>query len=175
MKRIIFALVISMVFMTQAFGAMLLQGTRQLGLSGRLDQTEEINFDISAAGGYFFQDNIELGLFAGFGMEHGGDSLDISAGGFCEFNIPLNALPDVVPYFGGSIGIRYRSIDIDIIDESDTALQGIGWGGIKYFVVDNLSIGSALRLFVASDDIYLGDEKMESVDWDIIVSTSFYF
>jgi len=175
MKRIIFALVISMVCMTQAFGAMLSQGTRELSVAGRIDQTDEMNVVIGVGGGYFVRDNVEAGVNVALSWLDGGDLLAFNAGVFGEYNIVLGAVPNVVPYVGASAGFIHMAIDTDLADDSETAIELIGYGGVKYYVVENLAIGTALRVMFATEDLYFGDDEMEAMDWDIILRTSFYF
>jgi len=177
MKRFIFAAVISVGIMSQAFGAMLSEGTRQLNVYGSLDETEEVNFTLGAKGGYFIMDNVEVGAGADWGMIHGGDVMNIGLSGFGEFNFVTAGMPNVIPYAGASVGLRYSKIDLAGVDESDSVVEFVGWGGVKYFVVENLAIGTALRLFAATDDIYIDDAPgtLDNTNWDIVMSTSFYF
>ena len=174
MKRITFALVISMVCMSQAFGAMLSQGTRQLSVVGMINDDTDINVNLGVGFGYFLKDNIEIGGVGELAMVGGGDLMRFGASIFSEYNFVLNS-PSWVPFAGVSGGIQYWSVDTDFADDSDFAFELIGYGGIKYFVVENLSIGTALRLKVATEDVYVGDGEMEGTDWDIIINTGFYF
>ena len=174
MKRIIFALVISMVCMSQAFGAMLTQGTRQLSVVGMINDDTDVNVNLGLGYGYFIKDNIEIGGAANLDMVGGGDLMRFGAAVFSEYNFILSS-ENWVPFMGVSGGIQYWSVDTDVIDDDDFAFEIIGYGGVKYFVVENLSIGTALRLKASTEDVYLGDGEMESADWDIVINTGFYF
>jgi hypothetical protein len=177
MKRIIFAGIISAVVISQSFGAMLSEGTRRLEVNGRIDETEEFNMTIGGAAGYFVQDNIEIGVLAGYTGTHGGDDMRITAGAYSEYNIVLGESTAVVPYVGVAGGLTYTSRDWGGTDESDTVLEFSVYSGARYFLVENVAIGSAVRFFYATDDIYMSDSGKvdDDFDWDIILSTSFYF
>jgi hypothetical protein len=177
MKRIIFALAVTSICVSQTFGAMLSEGTRQLDVSGRIDETEEFNFNLGVGAGYFIMDNVEIGSALIFDSMHGGDILDINLSIFGEYNFPIVDLPNIVPYVGALAGLQYSSKDYGDIDTDDTSLVVAGYGGIKYFVVENLSIGTEVRILAATDDIYVNDAPgtFDNTDWDILVRTSFYF
>jgi len=175
MKRTLFALVIATFCVTQAFGAMLGAGTRTLSVAGNIDKTDEMNIDLSCSGGYFIMDNVEVGCEAGIGWFDGGDMLMLGAGVYGEYNLVLSEDSPIVPYAGAAAGIMHWALDNDVVDESETAIEIMGYGGAKYYLVENLAIGAALRVMVATEDIYMGDDEMESMDWDIILRTSFYF
>jgi len=175
MKRIIFALAVTSICVSQTFGAMLSEGTRELQVSGRIDETEEFNFNLGVGAGYFIMDNVEIGSALIWDMVHGGDLLNINFSVFGEYNFPIADLPNLVPYVGASAGLQYTSIDWGEEDTSDTALAVSGYGGLKYFVVENLAIGTAVRIFIATDDVYVDDTGYDNTDWDVVVNTSFYF
>jgi len=177
MKRFIFAAVITVGIMSQAFGAMLSEGTRRLEVNGRIDETEEFNVRIGGAAGYFVQENIEIGILAGYTGTHGGDDMRLTAGAYSEYNIVLGESTPVVPYVGVAGGLTYTSRDWGGIDEDDTVLEFSVYSGARYFVVENLAIGTAVRFFYASDDIYISDSGQvdDDFDWDVVLNTSFYF
>jgi hypothetical protein len=177
MKRIVLIAVVSMFCMGQVFAAMLSEGTRRLEVSGRIDETEEVNVSLGCAAGYFIQDNVEIGILGSYVGTHGGDDQKLSLGAYSEYNIVLDKESLFVPYVGAAGALTYASRDWGVYDEDNTVLEVSGYVGVRYFIVDNVAIGTAARLFYATDDIYIdGDGKMEdSIDWDIILNTSFYF
>ena len=175
MKRSLFTLVITMLCVTQGFGAMLGAGTRTLSVAGSVNQTSETDIDLSCMGGYFIRDNIEVGCAGGLGWRDGGDFLTLFAGVFGEYNYLLAADNPVVPFAGASVGVAHWSFDDGTFDESETAIEVTGYGGAKYYLVENLAIGAELRVMVATEDIYVGDDEMEGMDIVGLLRTSFYF
>ena len=176
MKRIFVVFAICALCAGQVSGAKLAAGTRQLTIDGHLDQREEINLNLGAAAGYFVRDYIEVGVRGGLDMEHGNDIMSVYCGGFTEYNIALAGTDSIVPYLGTSLMIKYSSIDTDLINHSEAALEFGGDLGIRYFIQDNFAIGTAARIFFATEDIYISDDgEFDAFDWDLILSTSFYF
>ena len=175
MKRSLFALVIATFCVTQVFGAMLNAGTRTLSVAGRIDKDEDVNAALSCMGGYFVMDNVEVGALASVGWLAGGDLITIGAGVYGEYNLVLQEGSPIVPYVGAQGAFAHVSFDDGDFDDSETAIELMGWGGAKFYLVENLAIGAALRVMVATEDIYFGDGEMDSTDWDIILRTTFYF
>ena len=175
MKRTLFALVIAAFCVTQAFGAMLSAGTRTLSVAGSINQTDELNIDLSCLGGYFIMDNVEVGCLGGVSWLDGGDWLAIGVGVFGEYNFPLQEGSPIVPYAGAAAAIQHVSFDVGDDDDSDTAIEINGYGGAKYYLVESLAIGAEVRVMVATEDIYFGDGEMESMDIIGLLRTTFYF
>ncbi len=175
MRRSLFAFVVAMLCVTQVFGAMLGAGTRTLSVAGSIDQTDELNIALSCMCGYFVRDNVEGGCFGDIAWLEGGDLLSVGAGVFGEYNFPLEQGSPIVPYAGAAAALQHLSIDTDFMDESDTAIEIAGYGGAKYYLIENLAIGAEIRGMVATEDIYLGDDEMESVNIVGLLRTSFYF
>ena len=167
------------------YGAMLSAGTRQLTVSGRLDRTEKLNFSLTGNAGYFLRDRLEVGVLGGLEMLHGNDVTTFATGGFSEYNFLLRDNESIVPFIGGSLSLKYASYNIagnvdpnlpGDVDKSDFVIELGGYAGARYFITENFAIGSAVRIFVATGDIYLGDNaEFESLDMDVILDTSFYF
>jgi hypothetical protein len=176
MKRIFIVLLMTALSSGHLFGAQLTAGTRQLTVDGHLDQREEINFNLGAAAGYFLRDYVEIGVRGGLDMEHGNDVMSVYGGGFSEYNFALAGSSTIVPYLGTSLMLKYSSIDTPLVNHSEVAIEVGGSLGVRYFIQDNFAIGTAARIFFATEDIYIGDDaEFEAYDWDLILSTSFYF
>jgi len=175
MKRTLFALVIATFCVTQVFGAMLGAGTRTLSVAGSVNQTDELNIALSGMGGYFIMDNVEVGCQAGVGWLGGGDLLTVGVGVFGEYNLVLAEGSPIVPYAGAGAGVEYRKADGDFGDDADFAIEIQGYGGSKFYLVENLAIGAELRVMFATEDIYFGDGEMEAFDIMGLIRTSFYF
>ncbi len=185
MKSNFYVAILTAFCVSQAFSAQLVSGTRQLSVGGSIDQTDKLNLRLNGNAGYFIMDQMEVGILGEWSMLHGNDITTISAGAFSEYNILLADTDEIVPYLGASLSLKYASYDIagnkdphlpNTIDQSNSALELCGYAGARYFMVENLAIGSALRLFFATDDIYYSDNgKFDAFNWDIILNTSFYF
>lgn len=185
MRRVVMTAIIMGLCAGRVYGVELTAGMRQMTVSGHLDQTEQVNFSIGGSVGYFVMDQVEAGIVADLAMLHGNDITSVAVGGFCEYNFISSNSDDFVPFVGGSLSLKYASYDIagtvnlDVpsrADRSDTALEFCVYAGARYFMLDNFAVGSAARLFFATDEIYFGDNaEFESVDWDVILNTSFYF
>ena len=185
--RYIYATVLAVLLCAgdMTYGAMLSAGTRQLTVSGRLDQTEQVNFSLTGNAGYFIQDQLEVGVLGGLEMLHGNDVTTFAVGGFSEYNFLLRDNENIVPFIGGSLSLKYASYDIagnvdphlpNLIDQSDFVIEIGGYAGARYFIMENFAIGSAVRLFFATGDIYFGDNaEFEAFDMDVVLNTSFYF
>ena len=175
MKRTLFALVIAMLCVTQVFGAMLGAGTRTLSVAGSVDKDSEVNINLSCMGGYFIMDNVEVGFMGALGWLDGGDWLTLGVGVFGEYNYPLGEGSPIVPYAGAAAAIQHWSVDNDFADDSETAIEVAGYGGAKYYLVENLAIGAEVRVLLATEDIYVGDDEMEAMDIVGLLRTTFYF
>jgi len=159
--------------MSQAFGAMLAEGTRQISATGNITDTTDINVTLGVTAGYFVMDNLEIGTVCDVAALDGGDVTRWGVGAYGEYNFAISE--SVVPFVGLAAGYEYVSIDTAFADDSDSAFEIVGYGGVKYYIVENLAIGTAIRFMAASEDVYVGDGEMEATDWDIILRTSFYF
>ncbi len=173
MKRIIFVFVTSMCVMGQAFGAMLEAGTSQISATGNITDTTGINVTLGMSSGYFVMDNFEIGTVGDVASLDDGDVSRWGVGAYGEYNFAISE--KVVPFVGLAVGYEYVSIDTVFVDESDSAFEIVGYVGTKYYIVENLAIGTAVRFMAASEDVYVGDGEMEATDWDIVLRTSFYF
>ena len=145
----------------------LLMGTRSMNVSGALsDNGDDFVVSLQGAYGYFFQDFMQAGAFAGIQLI--GSAYTMFSGGvFGEYNVDLGS--QLVPYVGGSVGLLWLDTEWD----SDTAIEASGYGGARYFFVDYAAIGAALVLNVATEDMYNGGE--DAIDWTAVLNTSWYF
>ncbi len=174
MKKMVWMVVVAMVAV-QSYGAMLNKGVRELSVAGSIDKTDEMNVMVSGRGGYFLMDFVEVGVGAGVSWLEGGDVTTYTGGVFGEYNLPLEALPTVVPFCGAAASVTHVSIEIGDFEESDTAVEGAAYGGAKYYLVDNLCLALQATVMVASEDIYMGEDEMEAFDWVLSMVTRFFF
>ncbi|NQU39348.1 MAG: hypothetical protein HQ523_05300 [Lentisphaerae bacterium] len=151
----------------QAVQPMMMQGAREIALSGSLDDDgEDMGLSLSGRYGFFLVDGVEAGAYGGLGFR-GSDSKDLSLGVFGEYNFDQGGA--LVPYAGGGAGWAW--MDRGAADDSYLELQG--WGGAKYFFVDYAAIGVELVLKVASEDVYNGYD--DGIDWLFRLTTRWFF
>jgi hypothetical protein len=174
MKKMVWIVAV-MAVAAQSYGAMLNKGVREMSVDGSINKDSEMNVSVSGRGGYFIMDFLEVGASAGLSWLQGGDLMVLSGGVFGEYNLPLDGVPNIVPFCGVAGGLTYSKIDTDWADESDTAFEASLYGGAKYFLLDNLAIALQAAVLVASEDIYAGDGEMEAFDWVINMVTRFFF
>lgn len=174
MKRVLAGLVI-LVLAVQADAIMLNRGVRTLSVNGYLNYTTDLNLELAAKGGRFIKDFVQIGAIGSLAWIEGGDLLLLGGGAFGEISVPMYDHQLWVPYYGGTCSLLYADLDTVWGESKDIVLQVSGYGGIKYFLLDNLAIGSDLEVKLATSDIYLGNKKMRNFDWIINLSTRFYF
>ena len=151
----------------EAVGPMLMQGAREVAVSGSLDDNgEDVGLSLNGRYGQFITDGVEAGVYGGVGLR-GSDSKDFSIGAFGEYNFDQGSL--LVPYAGGSAGLAW--MDRGDMDQSYLELQA--WGGAKYFFIDYAAFGGELVLKFASEDIYNGYE--DGIDWVFRMTTRWFF
>lgn len=151
-------------------GAMLERGTREVSVSGSLEQDDSTILTLVLTGGYFIRDNLEAG--GSFELETAGRAYtQTHAGGLLEWN--WNTKLPVVPYVGSYLGIVYATVETE---GSDLAFELSGWAGAKCYLVENLAFGAQLQMWLATDDIYLtGNNEYGAMEWGFVLRTSFYF
>lgn len=170
MKRVEFALLVAVLLCGSASGAMLSEGTREVSISGKLEQDETTVLTLALRGGYFFRYAVEGGGI--FEIETAGSSYtQTRIGGFVEWNWDTE-LP-VIPYAGTYAGIVHASVRGE---GSDLAVECSGWAGAKCYLLENLAFGAQIQVWLATDDIYLtGSNDYGATEWSFILRTSFYF
>ncbi len=152
-------------------GAMVSEGTRELAIGGMVDETEDLNLAVNASTGLYISDFIEMG--GGVDLDYMGgdiDTITLVASVFGQFDL-IRRPTTYMPFAGARVGLGYA----DMGDETNTALELAGFGGIRYYLLDNLALSLQLDLKFATDDIYNGGDEMEAFDWTLDVATRFYF
>lgn len=75
-----------------------------------------------------------------------------------------------LPYFGGGLG--YGSVDIDGLD-SESGVELTLFGGVKYYLADNVSLNSELAFGLSTGDTYISDDDLESTRIGLTVGISY--
>ena len=147
------------------------RGVRELRLQGMIDSSVDININLEAGYGYFIRDFWELGGLAGVDYRDGGDDILLRGLGFIERTFDIESAT-WMPYVGGGAGLFVSDTDAD----SDFGAEGMGYGGLKDYVEDNLAIGFEGRITLATADIYRSDDgEFDMYDWAILISTRFFY
>ncbi len=167
MKTIIACLITSLVALPIMAQPMLQQGTRAVGLSGRIDDDgDDLGVFMSGSAGYFIMDYVEVGIAVSGGFR-GSDFKTLSVGGYGEFNFDIGS--DLVPYIGAQAGLTWYDTKFD----DDTVLEFGAYGGARYFFINYAAIGADLLVKAATEDIYNGGK--DATDWVIRLLTTWYF
>lgn len=172
-KSLVSILLAGILSTAHAHAVNLLQGSREVGVSGLID------FDggagtliaLDASYGFFWADFVESGL-------HGGvmDNDVVSTwrlGLFTEYNFFRNTA--LVPYLGGSLDLL--GTQLEVADGSSDEFAGsIGLDlGVKYFITDSVAVSTQLGLDVATADVYPAEDGAEDVNWDLTLGMRFFF
>ncbi len=154
------------------------QGTKQLSINGTYDANHPLDYQLTLDGGfgYFFVDNLMLGVAAGWQSNNLSDKYELGMVG--EYNINFGS--PWVPYLG--VGVLYvgAEVDDDLYNNSED-MDADAWlgrfsGGVKYFFRDDIALALSVNYDMASEDIYADDEgKMESYNWNAMMGLRFYF
>ena len=159
---------------TQA--ATLKAGTRELGVSGLLDPSgvDGAEVVLDASYGYFVQDCIELG--GGLGYADVGYTSLTTLYGFGEYNFDLGTA--LVPFGGARVGWSSAETEIKVgpgkvTSDQDALTFGL-YGGAKFFLVDNIALTAQANLDVATEDIYVNDNDLESINFTLTLGMRFF-
>jgi hypothetical protein len=152
---------------TLAAQPLMVQGVREFGVSGMLDDNgEHLGLMLDSRFGYFVVDGIEAGVYGGVALR-GSGRRDIALGLFSEYNFDMGG--SLVPHVGTSIGVGWS----DIGTKHDTYMELEAWGGLKYFFIDYAAIGFDVALQYATEDVYNGYD--DPIDWALHLNTRWFF
>jgi hypothetical protein len=169
MKRVVAVAIGLMVVASTTLAAqpLMVQGVREFGVSGMLDDNgEHLGLMLDARYGHFVVDGIEAGVYGGVALR-GSGSRDISLGLFSEYNFDMGG--PVVPHVGLGLGMGWSDIGMD----HDSYLEIEAWGGMKYFFIDYAAFGLDVALQYATEDVYNGYDN--AIDWVLRLSTRWFF
>ncbi len=163
-----FVLLVMMLIAATSFGAMVESETIELGIDGMLDfdnpegHAESI-LDLSL--GYFFWDDIEVGGLLGF--RNNGSDFGLGLGAFGEFIFDVDFA--VAPFIPVSMSFNFGDYYPD-----DHLLIELG-AGLKCFVTEYLAVNLAFIYSLASEDVFINNEKAENYDLGLRAGLSCYF
>lgn len=130
-------------------------GRQELGLSGNINFSDDVAYNIDLSYGYFFKDNWELGFTAN---SFGRDDFNLGIGLFTEYNWTFED-SKWVPYVGGAV--KWARVSTD--DVSDSSVAFTGELGVKYFIRSDVSLFSSFNFDWSPDDVFgIGDEIEDS-------------
>lgn len=178
-KALLVAMTLSLLAVTQNSMAGTKGGDVELGLNAQLrhisysddDSDSDINMlMLGIKAGYFFTDNISLGLsFMGVSMSSDDDDTGAL---FFEVEPNYHFMTDstLVPYVGMHAGLIYATSG----DDSETVPSYGAQAGIKNFFSENVALDVQLRWTHYS--LEFGDDDEASIDdYGIIVGLNWYF
>ena len=173
MKKLAYILVVGLVTTVNVHAVNLLQGNRELGVSGLVDfdTVDDTLISLDVAYGYFWANFVESGVRAGIS-----DSSSITAwrlGAFTEYHFFAENL--LVPYVGLSVDVLGSDMEIGETSYDETALAIGADVGVKLFVTDEMAISTQLGIDAASADVYPAEDGPEAVNWDLTLGIRFFF
>jgi len=144
------------------------QETLELRLGGGM-QFQNANgntaFSLDPALGYFVFDDIEVGgkLF----WAYNGNDFGYGLGAFTEYNLDMDAY--VVPFAGLGLGYQFG----DYYLRSHVLIELTA--GLKEFLSNDVAIYQEFYYDLASEEVYLRDEKTRSYDTGLRIGVRCYF
>ncbi len=169
MERIV-ALVVGLMVVASAVLAaqpLMVQGVRELGVSGMLDDNgEHLGLTLNGRFGYFVVDGIEAGVRGGVALRGSGDR-NVTTGLFSEYNFDMGG--SLVPHMGLGLGMGWS----DVGTKHDSYVEVEVWGGAKYFFIDYAAFGLDVALLYATEDVYNGYD--DPIDWILRLNTRWFF
>ena len=175
MKKLIAMCVGATLIATGSQAANLDAGTSSLGVAGYVDGTSADGtiVELGATYGYYVMDFLQLGVH---GFIRDAESVsNWRVGGYAEYDIPLFPMEEslVLPYVGGKAS--YISADFADVEMTDEAFELGLYGGVKYFITDDLALFSQLELDWASKDVYVDEGDLKGNDWLISFGLKYLF
>ncbi len=201
MKKMATILTIAGLFAGTTHAANILEGNREIGVSGGIDfdTVDDTLIDLNFTYGYFTADFLEFG--GRVGIADSDTFTQWRVGAFTEYHFYSNQ--PMVPFIGASIDLAGASVETEgrsvvlasvnpdgaggadvaateivtrtKIDEDNTAIVLGFAAGVKYFLNEDVAISTALNLEFATDDIFPADNEVDSTNWDFEVGLRFYF
>jgi len=173
MKKTIALCFVALLSAFTARAATIAYNTEEVRLNGRLelDTYAGTATAIELGYGYFIQDYIEVGGFAGYE----GDDFVTSfyAGGFGEFNLDTDS--ELVPFAGAQLRLINSEFDLPLNDDSAFAPALGVYLGAKYFLYENCAISARFLFEGATDDVFADDEDVTDTNFTIDLGLRFFY
>jgi len=144
------------------------KGTQELSVSGSAQDLDELQYEINVGYGYFIAPGLKFGGVVGYEAQDKDSAL--RAGADVEYNFVGDSA--LVPFVGAGLSLAYVMPEEG---DSDTSYVITPNAGVKYFVVDNLSIGARVQFHKADTDRYRYDDESKDTKTTIEIDTRFYF
>jgi opacity protein-like surface antigen len=158
-----------LLFSFAAFGSLLraqhlpiYAGHSEMSTSGFYNQGR---LSLNVRFGHYVENLIQVGVYADF--HDSSFYTRFGAGGFILRNFDTPSY--LIPYVGASLG--YGQIERLSEDNNGVELQFLA--GIRYFISDNVSINTEFHAGVSSDDTFLDDNEVDSIDLGVRFGLSF--
>lgn len=157
--------------------ALVTAGSHELGLSGMLDFNSEVGTAsaLDARFDWFFVDQFSFGLVGGFSDNDYYTHIRLGLSSEYNFLISDDYRPlvgtDFVPFLGLGVSCAYADSD------EDDHFAGVfsGEGGLKFFLSDDFAIVASVLGELATDDIFMNDDKSSSADVSLRLGMRFFF
>ncbi|MGI6086475.1 MAG: outer membrane beta-barrel protein [Kiritimatiellia bacterium] len=173
MKKIIGSVMVAGLVASTAFGAMLNQGTRELGVFANIDRD---SLDAKVSFGQFIMDGLIIGAGISGGWQDA-DSVDAAtygASAYAQYHFDIGS--PLVPFVGAAAGVQYSKIDIDGLgSDSETGLMGEAQLGAKAFIANNIAITMYGFFDFSNEEIYSNKGELEKTDFGLRVGMNSYF
>ncbi len=140
------------------------QGVQEFGLSGNIDFSDNIAYNLNLSYGKFFKDNWLVGFTANVQGEESDASFGL--GLFTEYNFVRES--KWVPFIGGAV--KWASLNSDFLDADSIAL-GLEFG-VKYFIRENVALSFSMGAEYAFKDVFPGGDDFQQ---NVKIGTRFYF
>lgn len=155
---------------------LIVRGSQELGVSGNIDfegPSGDVDVDLNLSYGYFIRDFLEVGGLGNFSRELDGDVMRYGVGAFGEYHFAgFAGWQSVVPYLGASLILSF--LDTDIGDD-ESALIFTPRLGLKWFIRNYFAIDTNLFVALATDDVFVNDEDLDSYDVGMRLGLRVYF
>lgn len=172
MKKLALAVFAALALATHSYAATA-AGTQELLLNGGIDIDSPAGTSIALESGYgyFVADYVEVGGLFGFAND---DILtSVNVGGFAEYNIETET--NVLPFLGSRLRLVYADLDVGPESNSETAVALGLYGGVKFFVTEELAVSVRALVETATEDIYVENDEVSNVDVGIDFGLRYFY
>jgi hypothetical protein len=154
------------------------EGVQEVGVSGNFDPEGPhggVDIALNASYGYFLSHFLEVGGFGSYLRADGGDLINYGLGAFGEYhllNFNMIGIARSVPYIGANLGLYFAENDFG---DNRSGLAFIPRAGIKWFFRDYVAVDTNFFFALATDDIYVNNDKQRAYDYGFNIGLRVYF